>query len=97
VDSLTLTMKAGPTAASGKPASLLFATNKMCPFAQKVRGSHVAANKLDTLLFTHSVPFAWRPQIMHSDRHGSRWRQLKSPTSSNKSHFTAAVENLHGL
>jgi hypothetical protein len=38
VDSLTLTMKAGPSVASGKTASLLFVTNKMCPFAQKVGG-----------------------------------------------------------
>lgn len=33
VDSLTLTMKGGPT--SAKASSLLFVTNKMCPFAQK--------------------------------------------------------------
>lgn len=41
VDSLTLTMKAGPSAASGETSSLLFATNKMCPFAQKVSGCYM--------------------------------------------------------
>jgi hypothetical protein len=34
--SSALAMKAGSAAASGKAPSLLFVTNKMCPFAQKV-------------------------------------------------------------
>lgn len=35
VESLTLTMKADKAGASGHTPSLLFVTNKMCPFAQK--------------------------------------------------------------
>mmetsp|Transcript_16619 Transcript_16619/g.38035 ORF Transcript_16619/g.38035 Transcript_16619/m.38035 type:complete len:258 (+) Transcript_16619:3-776(+) len=35
VDSFAMTMKTASSASSGKASSLLFVTNKMCPFAQK--------------------------------------------------------------